>query len=115
MNKPKRFISNIDSHKVCKLNKSIHGLRQASCSWNLRFNKEVWNFGFIKNEDEPFVYKKVSGSKMIFSVLYVDDILLIGNDIGSLTTVKDMNLKHILHERLGKNYLYILKNLHLLG
>ena len=34
----------------------------------------------MKNEVEPCLYK-VSGSAIIFIVLYVDDILLIGNDI----------------------------------
>jgi hypothetical protein len=34
--------------------------------------------------DEPYVYKKVSGSEVIFLILYVDDILLIGNDISLL-------------------------------
>ena len=38
----------------------------------------------MKNEDEPCVYKKVSGSAIVFLVLYVDDILLIGNDIPTL-------------------------------
>ena len=34
------------------------------------------------------MYKKVSGSQFTFLVLYVDDILLIGNDVGMLTNVK---------------------------
>ena len=38
----------------------------------------------MKNEDEPCVYKKVSGSANVFLVMYVDDILLIGNDIPTL-------------------------------
>ena len=38
----------------------------------------------MKNEDEPSIYKKVSGSAIVFLVLYVDDILLIGNDIPTL-------------------------------
>ena len=45
-------------------------------------------FGFIKNEEESCVFKKVSGSVVVFLVLYVDDILLIGNDIPMLTIVK---------------------------
>ena len=48
----------------------------------------IKEFGFIKNEDEPCVYKKISGSIALFLVLYVDDILLIGNDIPALQTVK---------------------------
>ena len=42
----------------------------------------------MKNEDEPCVYKKVSGSAIVFLVLNVDDILLIGNDIPTLQSVK---------------------------
>ena len=71
-----------------KLQRSIYGLKQASRSWNLYFDEAVKEFGFIKNEDEPCVYKKVSGSTIVFLVLYVDDILLIGNDIPILQNVK---------------------------
>ena len=42
----------------------------------------------MKNEDEPCVYKKVSESAIVFLVLYVDDILLIGNEIPTLQSVK---------------------------
>ena len=41
-----------------------------------------------KNKDEPCVYKKISGSAIVFLVLYIDDILLIGNDIPTLQNVK---------------------------
>ena len=73
---------------MCKLKRSIYGLKQASRSWNRRFDEAVRTYGFIKNEDEPCVYKMVSGSKTTFLVLYVDDILLIDNDIGMLTNIK---------------------------
>ena len=75
-------------NQVCKLKKSIYGLKQASRSWNIRFDKIVKEFDFIRNEDEPCVYKKTSGSAIVFLVLYVDDILLIGNDIPMLQSVK---------------------------
>src|SRR5436853_4749851 len=42
----------------------------------------------MKNEDEACVYKKVSVSKVVFLILYVDDILLIGNDIPTLQSIK---------------------------
>jgi hypothetical protein len=48
----------------------------------------VKEFGFIKNVEEPCVYKKVSGSTVEFLVLYVDDILLIGNDISMIEAIK---------------------------
>ena len=88
MTQPEGFVDSKNAEKVCKLRKSIYGLKQASRSWNHRFDETVKSFGFLKNEDEPCVYKKSSGSIITFLVLYVDDILLIGNDIPTLTEIK---------------------------
>ena len=73
---------------MCKLQRSIYGLKQASRSWNLRFDKVIKSFGFVQTYGEACIYKKVSGSSVAFLVLYVDDILLIGNDIELLKSVK---------------------------
>ncbi len=87
MEQPRGFESQ-DHSKVCKLKRSIYGIKQASRSWNIHFDEAIKSFSFIKNKDEPQVYKKVSGSAIIFLILCVDDILLIGNDVGMLTTIK---------------------------
>ena len=41
----------------------------------------IKDFGFMQTYGEACVYKKVSGSSIAFLILYVDDILLMGNDI----------------------------------
>lgn len=74
--------------KVCKLQRSMYGLKQASHSWNLRSDESIKNFGFMRNEELSCVYKKVSGSCITFIVLYVDDILIIGNNVELLSSVK---------------------------
>ena len=99
---PLGFMSSDSDHKVCKLQKSIYGLKQASRSWNTRFNDVIKMFDFIKNEEEPCVYKKINGSTVTFLVLYVDDILLIGNDIPMLTSVKIWLLKEFAIKDLGE-------------
>ena len=88
MMQPKGFVSKNYPDKVCRLLRSIYGLKQASRSWNIRFDETIRSYDFVKNEDEPCVYRKVSGSAITFLVLYVDDILIIGNDVGMLSTVK---------------------------
>jgi hypothetical protein len=88
MTQPDGFVDPKHAGKICKLQKSIYGLKQAPESWNLCFDEVVKAFGFIKNVEEPCVYKKVSGSVVVCFVLYVDDILLIGNDIPMLEAVK---------------------------
>ena len=68
--------------------KSIDGLKQASRSWNIRFDQVVKTYGFEQNVDEPCVYKHIKDGKLVFLLLYIDDILLIGNDVGALSSVK---------------------------
>ncbi|KZV22848.1 hypothetical protein F511_19440 [Dorcoceras hygrometricum] len=52
MTQPEGFTSVGSEHKVCKLQRSIYGLKQASRSWNQRFDETIKEFGFIKNPDE---------------------------------------------------------------
>ena len=48
------------------------------------------------------MYRKVSGSAITFLVLYVDDILIIGNDVGMLYTVKAWLSRHFAVNDLGE-------------
>ena len=67
----------------------MYGLKQAPRSWNLRFNEIIKAFGFVQNVEETCIYKKMSGSSVAFLVLYVDDILLIGDAVKLLNNVKE--------------------------
>ncbi|GKC10128.1 retrotransposon protein, putative, ty1-copia subclass [Tanacetum coccineum] len=62
---------------------------------------KVTQFGFSRSDDESCIYFKVSGSVVVFLVLYVDDILLIGNDIPTLQSVKDWLGKSFVMKDLG--------------
>ena len=68
----------------------------------MRFYEAIRSYEFIKNEDEPCVYKKISGSAITFLVFYVDDILLIGNDVGMLSSVKVWMSKNFSMKDLGE-------------
>jgi hypothetical protein len=50
-------------------------------SLKIYFDEIIKQFDFIKNMDKPWIYKKVSGIGDIFLILYIDNILLIENDI----------------------------------
>src|SRR5215216_5707333 len=81
MMQPEGFVDPKSAKKVCKLQQSIYGLLQASQSWNIRFDEVIKAYGFVQTYGEAYIYKKVSGSSLAFLILYVDDILLIANDI----------------------------------
>ncbi|KAJ8752227.1 hypothetical protein K2173_003863 [Erythroxylum novogranatense] len=61
MTQPEGFESKEFPDQVCKLQRSIYGF-ESVMSWNIHFDETIKEFGFIKNVDEPCVYKKVSGS-----------------------------------------------------
>ncbi|KAL0313388.1 UNVERIFIED_CONTAM: Retrovirus-related Pol polyprotein from transposon RE1 [Sesamum radiatum] len=88
MDQPEGFTFVGEEQKVCHLQRSIYGLKQAFRSWNIHFDEVIRGYDFIKNDFDPCVYKKVSVSSVAFLVLYVDDILLIGNDVRMLGDTK---------------------------
>ncbi|GJS34877.1 retrotransposon protein, putative, ty1-copia subclass [Tanacetum coccineum] len=88
MEQPEGFVNPKYPNHVCKLKRSIYELKQASRQWNKQFDDEIKKFGFTQNRDEPCVYQKASGSYVAILILYVDDILLMGNNIPMLQDVK---------------------------
>ena len=55
MQQPKGFIARGQEEMVCKLQRSIYGLKQASRSWNIRFDQAIESYSFEKSPDEPCV------------------------------------------------------------
>ncbi|RVX07895.1 Retrovirus-related Pol polyprotein from transposon TNT 1-94 [Vitis vinifera] len=88
MVQPENFESNGSKQLVCRLKRSIYGLKQASREWYRKFDQVITSFGFKKNTVDQCIYLKFSGSKFIILVLYVDDILLASSDVGLLHETK---------------------------
>ena len=73
----------------------------------MRFDEAIRSGDFIKNKNEPCVHIKISGSTVTFLVLYIDDILLIKNDVGMLSLMKEWLSKNFSIKDLGEA-IYIL-------
>ena len=56
------FVNPKGANKICKLQRSIYGLVQASRSWNICFDKVIKAYGFIQTCGEACIYKKMRGS-----------------------------------------------------
>jgi transposase InsO family protein len=102
MKQPEGFPSSDGEQLVCKLKKSLYGLKQASRQWYLKFHNVISSFGFVENIMDQCIYLKVSGSKICFLVLYVDDILLATNDKGLLHEVKQFLSKNFDMKDMGE-------------
>ncbi|GJZ27599.1 retrotransposon protein, putative, ty1-copia subclass [Tanacetum coccineum] len=88
MVQPEGFIDPKHPKKVCKLQIFIYGLKQASRRRNKRFDEEIQRFSFAQNLDKPCVYQMASRSNVTFLILYVDDIIIMGNYVLMLQSVK---------------------------
>nr|GEW35270.1 hypothetical protein [Tanacetum cinerariifolium] len=102
MVQPQGFMALNHPNKVCKLQRSIYGLKQAPRSWNKRFDVEIKKISFTQNPDEPYLYIKASRSSVAFLILYVDDILLIRNNVTMLQEVKSWLSKCFSMKDLGE-------------
>ena len=72
------LIQNGQKCKVCKLKKSIYGLKQWSMQWYLRFNHLITSYDYNIIDEDHCVYIKRSEIDFVILSLYVDDILLAG-------------------------------------
>ncbi|RVW57835.1 Retrovirus-related Pol polyprotein from transposon TNT 1-94 [Vitis vinifera] len=102
MEQPTGFTEVGKEDLVCKLNKSIYGLNQASRQWYLKFDRIITQNGFKDNTVYRCIYLRVSRSSYIFLVLYVDDILLASNNSDLLIETKHMSSTHFDMKDLGE-------------
>ena len=89
MKQPDSFVVEGQEHKVCRLKKSIYGLKQASRQWYLKFHNAITNFGFVMMHEDHCVYLYHSKSKFAILTLYVDDILMASDCLSLLKTIKE--------------------------
>lgn len=75
---------------VCKLNKSIYGLKQASRMWNDRFHQFIVKLGFQRSEYDYCLYVIQDNNITVYLLLYVDDLILVGNNLIEINRIKSL-------------------------
>jgi hypothetical protein len=73
---------------VCKLKKSMYGLKKSPRMWYKKIDTYMLGLGFTRSKEDHYVYFKLIGDHLIYLVLYVDDMLLIGNNKEIIQDVK---------------------------
>ncbi|MDD0245741.1 reverse transcriptase domain-containing protein, partial [Shigella flexneri] len=58
MTQPSGFVNQDSPHFVCKLNKSLYGLKQALRAWNERFTNFLPTIGFSSSYADPSLFVK---------------------------------------------------------
>ncbi|KAL9263458.1 Retrovirus-related Pol polyprotein from transposon TNT 1-94-like protein [Drosera capensis] len=89
MVQPKGFKAKCKEDMVCKLNKSLFGLKQAPRQCYLKFDRFMRKNGFTHCESDHCVYvKKFNGGDVLYLSLYVDDMLLACRSMEKINMVK---------------------------
>ncbi|WVY93987.1 hypothetical protein V8G54_033075 [Vigna mungo] len=73
---------------VCKLHKSLYGLRQASRQWNSKLTSALLSCGFSQSTADHSLFIRKTATSFIALLVYVDDIVLTGDNMDDITTVK---------------------------
>nr|KYP41856.1 Copia protein [Cajanus cajan] len=73
---------------MCKLHKALYGLKQAPWAWFHALKKNLVQYGFQNSKTDTSLFIYSAGSCIIYFLVYVDDILLTGNDLTFLHKFK---------------------------
>jgi hypothetical protein len=88
MKQPEGFVVKGKKELLCKLNKSLHGLKKSPRIWYRKFDTYIIALGFVRSRDDHYVYSKKFGNHFSYVVLYANDMLLVGNNMDVIKEVK---------------------------
>lgn len=66
-------------HLVYPLNRNIYSLKQSPCTWNFEIDSFLMSIDWRRSSHDPSLYFYSSGSTLVVILLFVDDLLIIGN------------------------------------
>ena len=88
MKQPEGYEIKGKEHLVCRLKKSIYGLKQSPRCWNIALDSHLKKMGFSQSQSDPCIYYKNEDDEMFYIGVYVDDIILAGRSESRMKAVK---------------------------
>lgn len=76
MRQPPGFVEPGQEHLVCRLKKSIYGLKQSARCWNRKLHEALTRMKFKQSQSDACLYMKVVDGNIVYVLIYVDDIVV---------------------------------------
>ena len=87
MAQPVGFVDQHHPSHVCQLHKSLYGLKQAPRAWFERFTSHLLTLGFKASVAGASLFVLCHGLVIVYLLLYVDDIIITGNDSSTISRI----------------------------
>lgn len=94
-------------NQVCKLKKALYGLKQSPRQWYKEFSGKLKTFGFNQSSYDHCMFYIQTNSIFIALIVYVDDILITGNDQNKIEEVKNFLDHEFTIKNLGEADLFL--------
>ncbi|PKU62931.1 Retrovirus-related Pol polyprotein from transposon TNT 1-94 [Dendrobium catenatum] len=107
MKQPRGFEDSLHPRHVCKLHKSIYGLKQSPRQWFQKFTNFLMTLGFTFSKADPSLLMFNKDNIHLFILIYVDDILITGNNSGKITETLQCLQTEFNLKQLGNVSLYL--------
>ena len=108
MSHPEDFVVKGQEHKVCKLIKSLYGSKQTPPAWCEKLIGHLLKLNFMHyNLDDATLFVKKVGKTVVYLVVYVDDLLIIGNNESYIASIKKELKKGFEMTDLGHLHYYL--------
>ena len=66
---------------VCRLNRSLYGLKQAGREWGMLFASFLVSWGFIRSTIDTCLFTYAKSNLLLWILVYVDDCIIVDNDL----------------------------------
>ena len=84
MRQPEGFVEPGKEQLVCRLKRSIYGLKQSPRCWNHALDGHLKKMGFNQGASDPCIYVSIDSGVTFLVAVYVDDIVLGGKSTSNL-------------------------------
>jgi hypothetical protein len=89
VSQPPGFVVRGQEGKVFRLKKALYGLRQAPRAWNAKLESSLLSLGFSRSSSEHAVYTRGKGKSRLLLGVYVDDLVVTGEDQQEIASFKE--------------------------
>ncbi|RVW79276.1 Retrovirus-related Pol polyprotein from transposon TNT 1-94 [Vitis vinifera] len=86
---PSGYVANTEGNVVCKLQRTLYGLKQSPRAWFGRFSTAMKKYGFQQSNSDHTLFLKHRQGKLTALIVYVDNMIITGDDSEEIARLQE--------------------------